>query len=147
MSVGIRLFRIFNLSLSTKTNSMRSFLNTGFFISCLVVSGFHGAAQDNPVVFKGALIYPVTGSPIDKGILVVQGGKIVAGGDGSPPVPANAVVVDVSGKVIIPGIVDTHSHIGSPEGGDNSNALNPEVRVLDAVNPASNGFKKALAGG
>jgi imidazolonepropionase-like amidohydrolase len=47
----------------------------------------------------------------------------------------------------MPGIVDTHSHLGGPEGGDNSAALNPDARVLDAVNPTSDGFKKALAGG
>jgi imidazolonepropionase-like amidohydrolase len=37
--------------------------------------------------------------------------------------------------------------LGGPEGGDNSAALNPEVRVLDAVDPMSNAFHKALAGG
>jgi imidazolonepropionase-like amidohydrolase len=126
---------------------MRRLLTIGFIFGCLVVAGHRGAAQDNPVVFKGALIYPVTGAPIEKGILIVQNGKIIAVGDAATPVPAGAQTIDVSGKVIMPGIVDTHSHIGGPEGGDNSNALNPEVRVLDAVNPGSTGFKKALAGG
>jgi imidazolonepropionase-like amidohydrolase len=126
---------------------MSRLLIPGFLLSCLIVSCFCCYAQDNPVAFKGALIYPVTGSPIEKGILIVQKGKILAIGDASLPIPAHAQVVDASNKVIIPGIVDTHSHIGSPEGGDNSNALNPDVRVLDAVNPSSTGFRKALAGG
>ena len=126
---------------------MRKFLTTGFLIIGLIAPRLRGDAQDNPVVFKGALIYPVTGAPIEKGILIVQNGKILAIGDASTPIPAGAQVIDASNKVIIPGIVDTHSHIGSPEGGDNSSALNPEVRVLDAVNPGSTGFRKALAGG
>jgi imidazolonepropionase-like amidohydrolase len=104
-------------------------------------------AQERPVAFKGALIYPVTGPAIEKGVLVVQKGHILAIGDASTAIPSDAQIVDATNKVIIPGIIDTHSHIGGPEGGDNSNALNPEVRVLDAVNPASTGFKKALAGG
>src|SRR5580704_3052814 len=126
---------------------MRRFPVAGVLIPCLIMSGYFCTAQDNPVVFKGAMIYPVTGSPIQKGILIVQHGKILAVGDASMSVPAGAQVIDVSGKVIMPGIVDTHSHIGGPEGGDNSNALNPEVRVMDAVNPESTSFKKALAGG
>jgi imidazolonepropionase-like amidohydrolase len=43
--------------------------------------------------------------------------------------------------------VDTHSHLGGPEGGDGSAALHPDSRALDAVNPTSDGFKKALSGG
>ena len=104
-------------------------------------------AQQTPVAFKGALIYPVTGAPIQNGVLIVQNGKIVKIGDAGTSIPADAQVIDATGKVIMPGIVDTHSHLGGPEGGDNSAALNPEARVLDAVNPTSDGFKKALAGG
>jgi imidazolonepropionase-like amidohydrolase len=126
---------------------MRKFLTTGFLILGLIVPRLRSDAQDNPVVFKGALIYPVTGAPIEKGVLIVQNGRILAIGDASTPIPSGAQVIDASNKVIMPGIVDTHSHIGSPEGGDNSSALNPEVRVLDAVNPGSTGFRKALAGG
>lgn len=104
-------------------------------------------AQTTPVAFRGALIYTAAGEPITQGTLVVQNGKIQAVGDASTTIPANAQVVDVTGKVIFPGIVDTHSHLGGPSGGDNSSALNPDARALDAVNPTSDGFKKALAGG
>jgi len=126
---------------------MRRPLPTVFCIACLFVFNLYGIAQDKPIAVKGATIYTVTGSTIEKGILIVQNGKIIAVGDASTPIPSGAQVIDATGKVVIPGIVDTHSHIGGPAGGDNSNALNPEVRVLDAVNPESNDFKKALSGG
>lgn len=104
-------------------------------------------AQDKPMAFKGALIYPVTGAPIQNGILVVQNGKIIAVGDANTKIPSDAIIQDAKGKIIMPGIVDTHSHLGGPEGGDNSAALNPDTRAFDAINPTSDGFKKALAGG
>lgn len=126
---------------------MRRSLFTVFCIACLLAFSSYGTAQEKPVAIKGATIYTVTGSTIANGILIVQNGKIIAVGDASTPVPPDAQVMDATGKIIIPGIVDTHSHIGGPAGGDNSNALNPEVRVLDAVNPESNDFKKALSGG
>jgi imidazolonepropionase-like amidohydrolase len=126
---------------------MKKRLFVGSLTKFLLLIHFPGNAQEHPIAFKGALIYPVTGPAIEKGVLVVQKGRILAIGDASTAIPADATVIDAANKVIIPGIVDTHSHIGGPEGGDQSNALNPEVRVLDAVNPSSTGFKKALAGG
>ncbi len=104
-------------------------------------------AQDKPIAFTGALIYPIAGPPIQGGVLVVQKGKIVSVGAAGSSIPAGAVVVDATGKVIMPGIVDSHSHLGGPQGGDASAALNPDARAMDAVNPTSDGFKKALAGG
>ena len=104
-------------------------------------------AQEKTIAFKGALIYPVVGKPIQKGVMLIQHGKIVSIGDESMPIPANAEIKDATGKVIMPGIVDTHSHLGGPQGGDNSNPIQPEARVMDAIDPTSDGFKKALAGG
>jgi Imidazolonepropionase and related amidohydrolases len=105
-------------------------------------------AQDVPQVFRGALIYPIVGEPIEKGVLVVQGGKIVAVGKaGEVQVPAGAVEHNVEGKVILPGLVDTHSHIGRGDGGDASGTLHPSVRILDAIDPRATNFKKALVGG
>ena len=104
-------------------------------------------AQEKPIAFKGALIYTVAGAPIENGVLIVHKGKIVSVGNSGSNIPSNATVVDATGKVIMPGLVDTHSHLGGPAGGDGSAALNPETRALDAVNPTSDGFNKALAGG
>lgn len=104
-------------------------------------------AQEKPIAFKGATIHTVVGAPIEKGVLVVHKGKIVSVGTERSPVPKGATEVDVTGKIILPGLVDSHSHLGGPAGGDTSAALNPETRALDAVNPTSDGFKKALAGG
>lgn len=119
------------------------------WIACLLATAWFSLihAQDHPIVFRGALIYPVTGAPIADGVLVVYHGKIVSVGAAGSNTPSDATLVDVRGKVIMPGIVDTHSHLGGPDGGDRSAALNPEVRVLDAVDPSSEGFHKALAGG
>jgi imidazolonepropionase-like amidohydrolase len=62
-------------------------------------------------------------------------------------IPAGAEVRDVSGKVIMPGLVDTHSHIGGGDGGDRSGPLHGDVRILDALNARDDGIRKARAGG
>jgi imidazolonepropionase-like amidohydrolase len=47
----------------------------------------------------------------------------------------------------MPGLVDTHSHIGEGDGGDRSTALHPDVRIMDTIDPRSKTFNKAMAGG
>jgi imidazolonepropionase-like amidohydrolase len=117
-------------------------------ISFILFSWFISSrAQDHPMAFKGALIYPVTGAPISNGVLIIKQGKIITVGPASTTIPSDATSVDITGKIIMPGIIDTHSHLGGPDGGDNSAALNPDVRVLDVVDPTNLGFKRALAGG
>jgi imidazolonepropionase-like amidohydrolase len=114
----------------------------------LALAAIPAAAQERPVAFTGARLLPITSPPIENGVLVVQGGKIVAVGPaGSVRIPNDAEVHDVSGRVIMPGLVDTHSHIAGASGGDRSAPMHPDVRVLDALNPLDTGIQKAQAGG
>jgi imidazolonepropionase-like amidohydrolase len=47
----------------------------------------------------------------------------------------------------MPGLIDTHSHIGGPAGGDQSAPIQPETRVLDAIDVRDASLQKAQAGG
>jgi imidazolonepropionase-like amidohydrolase len=105
------------------------------------------AAQEPVRAFRGATIYPISGPPIADAVLVVEGGRIAAVGGRGTSIPRGAEVVDVTGMVILPGLVDTHSHLGSVSGGDSSAPLHPEVRALDSVDVRSDGFWRARAGG
>lgn len=125
---------------------MKRFFSLSLLILFLIPFGL--LAQQQPQAFTGAKIIPISGDEITDGVLVVQNGEIIAiGTRGQVSIPDNAEVHDVSGKVIMPGLVDSHSHIGDGSGGDRSAALHPDVRILDAIDPGSDTFKKALAGG
>lgn len=100
------------------------------------------------IAFVGARIHPVETPPIEDGVLIVRDGKIVAiGPRESTLVPADSEVRNVAGKVIIPGLVCTHSHIGGTAGGDGSHPIQPDVRVYDSINVRDSGFRRAHAGG
>jgi imidazolonepropionase-like amidohydrolase len=119
------------------------------------------AAQENQthatVVLRGAKIYPVSGPPIEHGVLVVTNGQIVAvGSEGKVSVPDGAIVLDVSGKIVMPGIVDSHSHIGiapnptvadSDDDNEMSGPIEPGLRAMDAIDPADPNIRMAQAGG
>lgn len=114
----------------------------------ILFAGLSISAQDQPKAFQGAEIITVAGDPISNGTLVIQNGEILAVGSASGvTVPDDAEIIDVTGKVIMPGLVDSHSHIGEGDGGDRSAALHPDVRIMDTINPTSDSFKRALSGG
>ena len=117
---------------------------TGSLLLLLVSGTVHAQTY----AFTGAHIIPVDGQEIENGTLVVRDGKIVSVGPAEVvEIPRRAQRHDVSGMVIMPGLVDTHSHIGEPSGGDRSAPMQPETRVLDSINPRDAGFQKAQAGG
>jgi imidazolonepropionase-like amidohydrolase len=102
----------------------------------------------SPIAFVGARVIPIEGAEIEKGVVVVSGTKITAvGAVDAVTIPADAQRIDVAGKVIMPGIICTHSHVGGGSGGDGSGPIQPGVRILDSINVRDNGFRRAIAGG
>jgi imidazolonepropionase-like amidohydrolase len=105
-------------------------------------------AQDKPQAFVGARVIPIAGPEIPNGVVVVERGKIVAvGPQGTTKVPVGAIRHELSGRFLMPGFVDTHSHIGDVEGADASAPIQPDVRVIDSINVRASDFQKAQAGG
>lgn len=121
------------------------------FLLCLMLLARLPAeriAVADTLAFVGATVLPVSSAEIPTGTVIVRDGRIVAvGPSATTPVPDDAERIDAAGKVIIPGLVDTHSHIGGGSGGDSSAPAQPDVRILDSINPRDAGFRKARAGG
>ena len=114
----------------------------------LVLLATASGASAETRAFINARIIPIAGAPIEKGTLVVTDGKIVAvGASGAVKIPGGATTIDLAGKTVMPGLVDSHSHIGSPAGGDSSAPIQPDVRVLDAIDVRAMSIRRAQAGG
>lgn len=108
------------------------------------------------LVVKGAKIYPVVGDVLKNGMMVIDDhGKIRELGE-YRPAGAGDQVLDLTGKVIIPGLIDAHTHVGmwgdgeGRAGYDGNESVRPitgEVRAIDAVNPRQISFAGAREGG
>ncbi|RMG67317.1 MAG: amidohydrolase, partial [Calditrichaeota bacterium] len=126
-------------------------------LAVLMLSGLLVAQQRPALVLTGARIYPVSSPPIERGTIVIREGKIEAIGPAeSVAIPEGASVVHLEGKVVIPGLVDTHSHIGiypSPmvpahaDGNEMTGPVQSALRALDAVWPDDPRIRMARAGG
>jgi imidazolonepropionase-like amidohydrolase len=113
-------------------------------------------ASPASVAITGGRVVPIEGEPIDGGTVVIIDGRIVAvGGPGLKP-PAGVEVVDAAGRWVLPGLIDAHTHLGAREEGEGwaghdtnelTGPIQAHVRVLDAINPADEGFRDAIAGG
>jgi len=72
---------------------------------------------------------------------------VAVGASDAVSIPAGAQTIDVRGKIIMPGLVDTHSHFGGIGGADGSAPIQPDVRIFDSINVRDSGFMRARAGG
>jgi imidazolonepropionase-like amidohydrolase len=93
------------------------------------------------LAIKGGKIYTITKGVIKKGTVLVDDGKIVKVG-AKVQVPAGAEVYDATGKVVMPGLIDAHCHIGINEegsgqsGSDGNEATDPstpQMRAIDGI--------------
>jgi imidazolonepropionase-like amidohydrolase len=108
-----------------------------------------------PLVIRGVTIMTAAGPTIPSGSVLVRDGKIAAVG-ASVDAPADATVIDGRGKVLTPGVIDTHSHIGvyaAPggsalsDGNEMTNPVTANVWAEHSIWPQDPQFPRDLAGG
>jgi imidazolonepropionase-like amidohydrolase len=99
------------------------------------------------LLIRAAKVYTMTGPPLAPGAVHVSGGKIVRVGATLAP-PDGARVIDLGSGVVMPGLIDAHSHAGIAGGADEmTREVTPDYRVLSAVDWRARAFREALAEG
>jgi imidazolonepropionase-like amidohydrolase len=107
----------------------------GILLSMFVVCS--GAGAQAQIVLKGARLIDGTGRPaVENAVVVIDGDRIVAAGKaGSVSMPKGADVRDVSGKTIMPALINLHGHLGlSSNGADSVAGRYTEENVVKQLN-------------
>lgn len=98
-----------------------------FVVGSLLLCPIAGA-QDKPIVLKGGKLLTITHGTIEKGVLVMQGGKIIAIGT-TVAIPKDARVIDATGMTIYPGLIDSETNLGLVE-------ISAESTTVDLAEPS-----------
>jgi imidazolonepropionase-like amidohydrolase len=88
------------------------------FVLCLLLVGTVAPARSQTALFEGGrLINGEGGAPIENAAFVVEGGRFTAvGRSGELALPAGAARFDLTGKTVIPALIDAHVHMGYRKG-------------------------------
>ena len=98
------------------------------------------------VAITNATIMTASHGTIQHGTIVIRDGRIVAVGENAQ-VPAGAQVIDGTGRYVIPGIVDAHSHTALEAVNEGTKSVTAEVRIHDVVRHDALALYRELAGG
>ena len=100
-------------------------------------------------------VMTISQGTLDPGMVLVEGGRIVAVGE-DLIIPEDAEIYDAGGKVVMPGLIDAHCHVGLwPEGigqeysdgNEMTDPITPHLRALDAVHPEDPAWQELVEAG
>jgi len=117
------------------------------FSTFIFLLTFIGLSAQEILLLKNGNIIPISSGNIIGGDILIKNGKIVKIGK-NLKAPPKAKVIDLKGKWVMPGIIDSHSHIAI-EGSVNEmgNLITAEVDVKDVINPEDINIWYAIANG
>jgi len=120
-------------------------------LGLLASIAFTRSGPDSPLALIHATVHTAVGPPLQNATILVAAGKIKDVGV-NVSVPAGAETVDLAGKVVIPGLIDIHSHIGtlgltSDDSNESAMPVGPENMALDALHLDLADWPEAVTGG
>jgi imidazolonepropionase-like amidohydrolase len=96
---------------------MRSRFTVSFLVAVWLAASSHAASDDAPAVQAikaGRLLDVTAGKMLSDQVIVIRGNQITAVGPAATvKVPAGAAVIDLSKRTVLPGLIDTHTHLTS----------------------------------
>ncbi|WP_353482501.1 amidohydrolase family protein [Haliscomenobacter sp.] len=117
-------------------------------ITCclLLVLGLNAQITKGSLLIKNGTVLTVTKGTLEGSDVLIENGKITKIGKGLTA-PAGTKTIDATGKYIMPGIIDAHSHIALDAINEGTNPVTAEVAVGDVIDPMDISVYRALAGG
>jgi imidazolonepropionase-like amidohydrolase len=119
----------------------------GLLLALLVTLPGAGPAIAQDLLIRGGTVLTITNGDLPNTDVLIRNGKIAEIGQ-DITAPEGFRVIDARGRFVMPGILDSHSHMGIDRGlNEGSRSVVPEVRIADAIRHDDPAFFTALAGG
>ncbi len=103
-------------------------------------------AEGGDLLVRNGTLLTVTKGTIPRGDILILGGVIKQVGGTIAP-PAGVRVVDADGRYVLPGIIDSHTHIALFGTNEGSEPVTPEVDMAEVINADDTAILTALSGG
>ncbi len=104
------------------------------------------AQERGSVLIKNATVVTITNGDLENTDVLIQNGKITKIGQ-NLSTPKGVETVDATGKFVMPGIIDAHSHLNTVSTNESRNPVTAEVTMEESINPNDVSIYRALAGG
>lgn len=136
----------FHVASKSKSKHMKK---VNYFLAALLGLSIQFASaqvKKGSVLIKNATVLTITEGTLENSDVLVQDGIIKKVGQ-NLNAPNGVTTIDATGKYLMPGIIDAHSHLGLDVVNEATSPIVAEVRMKDMVNPFEVGIYRALAGG
>jgi len=107
------------------------------------------------LLIKNGKVYTMEGKILERASILIQDGKIKKIAE-EIEAPSDVEIIDAEGKLVMPGFIDAHCHLGlwedsigfeGDDGNEMTDPVTPHLRAIDGINPMDVTFKEALEGG
>jgi len=107
------------------------------------------------LLIKNGKVFTMEGKVYETASILVENGKIKEIGE-NIVAPLDAEVIDAEGKIVMPGFIDAHCHLGmwedaigfeGADGNEMTDPVTPHLRAIDAINPMDRTFEESREGG
>ncbi len=107
------------------------------------------------ILLKNGLVYTMTEAQPSVMDVLLEG-KVIKKVGKSIKAPKDAKIIDCTDKVVMPGFIDAHCHLGlwedsigfeGADGNEMTDPITPHLRGIDAMNPMDINFREAIEGG
>ena len=107
-------------------------------------------------MIKNARLYTMADAPIENGTIIFDNKIIYAGAEQGAPVFDIEETIDAGGKIVMPGLIDAHCHVGmfedsmgfeGDDGNEDTDPVTPQLRAIDGINPFDRAFSDAVKAG
>lgn len=108
------------------------------------------------LLIKNGYVKPMDAPDLPGGCVLIDDAGKIAAVAAALEAPAGAQVIDAGGRLVTPGCVEAHCHVGLDNEGtcweghdfnETADPVSPQLRAIDAINPQDEGFAMALRGG